>query len=263
MPDSAGYEVIGDGPDWSIRIDIAEEYREGTLKIDDCSGYRPTECTAGNAGNIDDRRSLVDTSGVERFRFNNDTEFYFPGTEYLFFIDSEEEVLAETIFEIDRSLIISEPQFESVHEGDISDKSGFSFEVTNTGAAPLWVDALYLRGDIYNTGPDGPNVPFVPEADADTAEFLESRGYYQLEPDTTERFGAAGVNNPELNDVEKVCDGSTRTAMLHLDTLSGHNIKYTMDYILQEPARKVTNGRDSYYLCEGGEIQSFERIKTN
>lgn len=253
---------LGEGPDWEVRVDLAQEFESATLKINDCGGYQPGLCTSGNVSTPEYRRNLSDTTGVERFALNTDDVLNFDNTEYLFSIDTDDEVLAESIYEIDRSMTISHPEFEPFHDEDKPGKSGFSFRIENTGAAPLWLTEIRLAGDINGTNKgEASDSLRIPDPDANP----HHSGYqpywrYQLEPGSTERLGAIGVNQPTIDGVESVCDGETRTATLRVNTWSGFRVRNRLEYSLDEPAEELSSGRESHYVCQRGEIQEFNRI---
>ncbi len=86
---------------------------------------------------------------------------------------------------------------------------------------------------------------------------------YQLGPGQAERFGTPLMNLPKIDQVEQVCNGEPRTAKLRVTTASEYEVEYELTYALDEPAKQIESDQDDLYVCESGEIQSFERIDTD
>lgn len=276
IPDSIEREdlppINGNGPEWNVKLILAKEFGDATIKINDCSNlaYKdpsldPDMCLARNAGTPDDRRTLSDTTGLERFDFRTTNGLSFQNKEYLFIIDTDKDILAESIMKIDRSLELLNPQFESISveripRNNISPgKVGFSVEVKNTGPTPLWLGGIQIEGDI------GKEVGEMQIPDPFESGYTSDFNFYQLVPGDSQRFVTGGYNLPTIETVEEVCNGESRTVTLTPLTWGrGVEAKYELEYILNEPAREVTpeygSNSTEYYACESGEIRSFNRV---
>lgn len=268
-----GFEPIpeternGVGPEWNLRVDLTAGIDSGTLKVDNCSGYSSSKCRPGNARTLEARRSLSDTRGVEYLEFFTDDQVWFDDKDYLFFVDDGDEVLAESLVEIDRSLELTDPRFESLPNTDTDGKSGFSVGVKNTGDAPVWLDGVSLTGDVdsggyhFATGEPHDNYLFENEGYIPLS-WLNGNYLFQIEPGETRRCGSPKLNVPEIDRVEQVCDGEPRTVDIRIKTKSGAGVRYELIYDLREPASKVRDGQDGNYVCESGDIHALNQLET-
>lgn len=254
--------IAGSGRDWQLVVDVAEEFRGGELKIYPCDRYRGT-CTEATAGSPAYRRSLHDTNGVERFSFRRSPELGFPVANYVFVIEQDDEIVAHTIFGVERSVTASAPQFESfgrVEEYESSDvyeegKIGFSVRVKNTGDVPVWLTDVYITQgvDEYSAY----NGFWLFEDQQDQWEQVGFR--LQLDPDDSIRIGATGYNLPLIDEVESICSGESTEAILEVATQSKYVAEHRFSYVLDEPAAQIGAPEWQQYACLEGSISDFKR----
>lgn len=258
--------IAGSGPDWQLVVDVPEELRGDELKIYPCNRYVDA-CAAATDGSPAYRRSLHDTTGIERFPFRRSPELTFPLANYVFVIEQHDEIVAHTVFEVERSVTASAPQFESFGRADDDEsldvyeegKTAFSVRVKNTGDVPVWLTDISITQGMDELGGSYTDIGFwLFEDQRDEWEPVNFR--LQLDPGDSIRTGATGYNVPMIDEVESMCSGESTEALLEVATQSGYVAEHRFEYVLDEPAAQIGAPDRQQYACLEGSISDFRRI---
>lgn len=166
-----------------------------------------------------------------------------------------------------RSFSVSSPEFNS-RVGGVDDTNGLSkrttvdgntsitVELTNTGEAPIVIDQIKFARLLF---------------EGDFA--FETFGNYVLIdggfifPGETRDVELPGYSLPRTGEVDRVCDGTDRTAKLVISTKRGDTAEYEITFSLDTPSRRVKL-YDSYdgeqrYACHSGNISDITRVNQN
>lgn len=271
------FESDEDGKEggWDLVLELNDNYTEGTLGVTEIDERRNYD------SQLIDRINLQREESVLRFPYireatSPDYEVLLPRSGYLFTIEVDSEVVAESRFNINRDISVSEIQFESYIGGDDADnldaqilefgKTSFSVRIGNTGNVPLVIQSVKTDMPLGSTYGFWLNGEIHYEAGGYRSDILPSG--------ETKRYGAVGYTLPKLEEVEEVCDGSERTTILEVGTHLRRGLdtwRYEIKYHLDEPATGTGIGapnRDPFgnqerFVCESGEILEFNKIDSD